>query len=241
MHAEPVEQRRLLDLAELDTQLTRLNHQLRSLPQHEQLKSLSAQRLAIAEVVVAVDTRLSDHALELERVESDLNPANDRLDRNRARVQDGSIADPRALNTLLSEIEHLTGRIAKLEDEQLELMQLIEDETAERDALLAKRVTIEDKMRALLRSRDSETATIQASIADLQTERTSIAAGVSETLLKVYDRVAVRFGTGAATLKSGTCSGCGLTADAASIKAYSAALPNEVLTCEQCGRILVRS
>lgn len=240
MQAEPLEQRRLLDLSEVDTQLTRLNHKLRNLPQHEQLKTLNAQRLAAAELVVASDTRLSDHALELERIESDLEPAKERLIRNQARVDDGSVSDPKALSTLLSEIEHLGGRIAKLEDDQLEVMQLIEDETSQRDSLIAKRGEIEDKMRELIRSRDAESAEIQTSITDLQKDRSQLASGVSAGLLKDYERVAARWGTGAASLKSGTCTGCGLGADAATIKAYSTAKPDAVLHCEECGRILVR-
>lgn len=241
MQAEPLEQRKLLDLSEVDTQLKRLNHQLRSLPQHEELKTLNVQRLSIAELVVASDTHLSDHALELERIESDLVPANERLVRNQARAHDGSVTDPRAVSTLLSEIDHLVGRISKLEDDQLELMQLIEDETTERDSLLAKRSSIESEMRELIRTRDAESAVIQSSITDLQADRAQLVAGISTGLLKDYERVAARWGTGAATLKSGTCTGCGLGADAATIKAYSAAKPDVVMHCEECGRILVRN
>lgn len=48
-------------------------------------------------------------------------------------------------------------------------------------------------------------------------------------------------GFGAAELQHGRCSGCRLDANAADLRAYAAAPADQVIRCEECGRILVRT
>lgn len=241
MQADPGAQRLLLDVAAIDTEIAQLNHRKRTLPEHEQLATLNEQRKAAGELVVASQTRLADINLELARVESDLEPARERLERNRKRSSDGSVNEPKALRVLLDEIEHLTGRISNLEDEQLEIMQAVEDETNEQETLVAAKTRIEDRMRALMAKRDEQGREIDAKLADLDNDRAGLAAKVPSDLLNLYAKVAQRQGTGAALLQAGRCGGCTLAVDAASLTKFAAAAPEEVLRCEECGRILVRT
>jgi uncharacterized protein len=46
---------------------------------------------------------------------------------------------------------------------------------------------------------------------------------------------------GAAMLRGGRCEGCHLSLNAVDLAAYRAASPDEVLRCEECRRILVRT
>ena len=48
-------------------------------------------------------------------------------------------------------------------------------------------------------------------------------------------------GVGAALLRRGRCTGCQLEATAADLVRYRAAAADEVLRCEECNRILVRT
>lgn len=241
MQAEALAQRALLDLATIDTQRARLAHRLRSLPETNQLAELNKQRLAAGEAVVAAETALGDLNLELERLESDITPAKQRLERNKQRSTDGSVGDSKALRALLDEIDHLTGRIAKLEDDQLDLMQQVEDQTIELGRIRDARAAIEGRMRDLLGSRDTATAEINAELADLTTERADVAGRIEAPLLALYQKIADRQVTGAAELRARRCSGCSLEVDAASLRRFADASPDEVLRCEECGRILVRT
>ena len=61
-------------------------------------------------------------------------------------------------------------------------------------------------------------------------------------LLAVYEKVrAVSGGVGAAALKHRRCEGCRLELLGGELRAAQAAPPDEVLRCENCRRILVRT
>ena len=63
-----------------------------------------------------------------------------------------------------------------------------------------------------------------------------------EDLLKLYEKLrADNGGVGAAKLHQGRCEGCRLELNATEITQIRAAEPDEVLRCEECRRILVRT
>lgn len=135
MQADPGAQRALLQVAELDTKVARLRHRRSTLPENAKLAELQATRTKLSEQIVAAQTRRGDAEAEQERVEIDLAPARARLVRNQQKIDAGMIA-AKALQPMLDEIEHLRGRIATLEDTQLDIMQQVEDETATSDLSL---------------------------------------------------------------------------------------------------------
>jgi len=68
-----------------------------------------------------------------------------------------------------------------------------------------------------------------------------VAAQVPAELLARYERLRAKLaGTGAARLVGESCGGCHLTLPAMEVDRIRRAPPDEVLTCDQCGRILVR-
>lgn len=241
MLAEPADQLRLLDLAALDLQVAQLEHRRKSLPELATIQQLMAERASLLESQVAAQTRLSDARADAQRVEEDLAPARERLVRNQKRVDDGSIGDPRSLRGLTEEIEHLKGRIAKLEDDELDAMQVVEDLTAEVEQLTTQRKELEDRIRGLMAKRDSQFADLDKELAERRTEREAHVRLLPAPLVATYERLSARTGIGAAELKDRRCTGCQLEANLADLRRYAAAAPNEVLRCEECDRILVRT
>ena len=241
MLADPADQLRLLDLAALDLQIHQLEHRRKTLPELAKLQELMVERAAILERQVAFETALSDAQEEQARVEKDLDPARDRLARNQKRVEDGSIADPKALRGMNQESEHREGRIAKLEDADMEAMQVVEDATRDRDTLIAQRSEIEDRIRVLMAKRDSQFTDLDAEIGERRDERSAHSRLLPSDLVTLYDRLSGRMGVGAAELKARRCTGCQLEANLADLRRYASAKPNQVLRCEECDRILVRT
>ncbi|MGO4956512.1 zinc ribbon domain-containing protein [Luteococcus sp. Sow4_B9] len=241
MLAEPADQLRLLDLAALDLQVNQLEHRRRTLPELETIKTLMAERAQLVEQQVAAQTRLSDAELDAKRVEDDLVPARERLERNQKRVDDGSVGDPKALRGLTEEIDHLGGRIRKLEDDQLDAMQVVEDLAAEVNDIDGRRKELEDRIRGLMAKRDSQFKDLDAELAERRTEREATVRLLPAPLVATYQRLSDRMGIGAAELKAKRCTGCQLEASLADLRRYAAAAPNEVLRCEECDRILVRT
>lgn len=235
-------QRRLLDLQASDTAIAQLDHRRTTLPETAEARGLQAERARAAEHVIAAETVVSDLELEQAKAESDLVPVRERLARNEQRVNDGSVGDPKALQGLLDEIEHLGRRISDLEDVQLEAMERLDEARSVADHALDAKTGIEDKLRALLKVREGKLTELAADRGRRELERDAIAASIPADLLALYTRIAEKSGgVGAALLRQGRCGGCQLQATSADLERYRNAADDEVLRCEECNRVLVRT
>ena len=66
-------------------------------------------------------------------------------------------------------------------------------------------------------------------------------ADISAELLALYDKIRAQSGTGAAPLQQRRCGGCQLELNNVDLARMRAAADDEVLRCEECRRILVRT
>ena len=237
MQAPAAEQGRLLHLAEIDVAVAQARHRRANLPELAQLRELGAQRNAVTAELV---TALSDATDEQQRLHTDMEPARARLERNQAKVDAGEISNPKALNSMLEELDHLKGRIAKLEDDELELMQKVEDARKHRDEVAARRGEIDQVARGLLGARDKAFAELDAQVEAELTQRAAVVAKLPADLVALYEKIAAKSVSGAAQLAEGRCEGCHVQANAADLRRYQAAARDEVVRCEECGRILIR-
>ncbi len=241
MKVAAADQHRLLDLVEIDKTILRLNHQRTTLPEHEQIKARMVDYRALSEKLVEANTRLSDAKAELDRIEADLGPAQVRLEKNRTISQDGSVNDAKALQAILDEIDHLTGRIAKLEDQQLEAMEAVDVATQRRDSVVGEQQTIETEVRSMMASRDTKTKEIDQAIDKEKAKRAALGRALNPQLVQAYVKIAKQRGdVGAGELVNGICTGCGLALNPTDLARIAAAHADEVIRCEECGRILVR-
>ncbi len=242
MKADPTAQLRLLDLQAEDTAIAQLEHRRRSLPEHAALAEARTTRARLSEDLVGARTRVGDLQLDVEKAEADLVPVRERQARDQQRVDAGTVTDPKQLSAMLDEIAHLARRISDLEDIELEVMEQLETATAEQDRQAAELTELEDSMRALIASRDAQVAELDSELAVHQGGRDGIAGEIPADLLALYDRIRGRSGgLGAAELKGRRCGGCQLEATANALAAYAEAAPDEVLRCEECERVLVRT
>jgi uncharacterized protein len=235
-------QLRLLDLQSVDLALAKLDHRRRTLPEHAELSRLRAERAAVDSDLVAADTAVADLELEQIKAEADLEPVRERLSRNQRRIADGSVADPKALAPMIEEIEHLKKRIRDLEDAELEVMEQLESAIAGRERLRARADDLDGELGRVAARRDEQLAALDGEVADRRQERSEVAPLIPATLLALYNKTAgSHAGVGAAELRARRCTGCQLEVNAADLRAFAAAADDEVLRCEECGRILVRT
>ncbi len=241
MLADPADQQHLLTLAELDSEIGRLQHTAKTLPQHARIAELMTTRQAITDDLVAATTRTQDLELSVHRAESDLVPVRARLDREGQRVDDGSVTDPKVLRGLVEEVERIKRRITELEDAELDLMGQLEEAAAERDELAARKKKVEDELRADVAARDAEVGKLSGEAKVIASSRASEAKKVPAPLLALYEKIRAHSGLGAARLHRGRCSGCQLELTVSDLDTYRKAPENEVLRCVECDRILVRT
>jgi uncharacterized protein len=64
---------------------------------------------------------------------------------------------------------------------------------------------------------------------------------VPADLLALYDKIRASSGVGAAMLRRGQCQGCHLSLNTVDLYAIKATPADEVVRCEECRRILIRT
>ena len=235
-------QLRLLDLQAVDSALAQLQYKRRNLPEHAEIAGLRTSRNAAAAELVAADTAVTDLELDQARAEADLQPVRDRLSRNQRRISDGTVPDPKALASMVEEVEHLRRRIGDLEDAELEVMEQLETAIERRERLRDRIEELDAKLEEVTARRDRAVAEIDSTVAERRTERTQLAPGIPVELLALYDKIgAARGGVGAAELRQRRCTGCQLELNVAELRVFASAAEDEVLRCEECSRILVRT
>ena len=121
MKASPQSQLRLLELADLDAELARLDHRRQNMPEAAELARLEARASELKDALVVTETDLGDLARDQARAERAVDQVRARIDRDRARLDAGQVSAARELATLQSEIESLRRRQGDLEEIVLEI------------------------------------------------------------------------------------------------------------------------
>src|SRR5579863_9675485 len=183
--AAPESQLHLLELAELDAELARLDHRKHALPEIAELARMEARTGELKDAMVVTETELGDLVREENRAERDVEQVRTRIDRDRGRLDAGQVSAARELASLQSEIESLRRRQGDLEEVVLELMERREGLTSRLDELTAERDRLGTEMIAVAGRRDAAFKEIDEQAGKASEQRAAIAAEVPADLLKL--------------------------------------------------------
>jgi predicted nucleic acid-binding Zn-ribbon protein len=90
--------------------------------------------------------------------------------------------------------------------------------------------------------RDQALAVLAAEEGTERQARENAAAGVPKALITLYEKIREQSdGVGAARLYQRRCEGCRLSVPPNDLNTFRSAPPDEVIRCEECRRILVRT
>ncbi|HUJ04748.1 MAG TPA: C4-type zinc ribbon domain-containing protein [Streptosporangiaceae bacterium] len=242
MKASPEAQLRLLEVTDIDAELGRIEHRRRGLPEHEQIASLETRDRELRDSIAELTARGSDLKREQAKAEADVDQVRSRIDRDRQRLDGGMVGSPRELENLQSEVVSLQRRQSDLEEIVLDVMERRETAQASLDAATAELTRLEGELQALTAARDTALAELAEQSAKATTRRAEVVAEVPAELLDLYDRLRAQHGgVGAAALRQRHCQGCHLTLNTVDLNAIRQAPADDVLRCEECRRILVRT
>jgi len=240
--ASPEAQLRLLELADIDAELGRIEHRRRGLPEHAELARLEARDGELRDSIAALTARGSDLQREQAKSEADVEQVRARIDRDRTRLDGGMVSSPRELENLQSEVQSLQRRQSDLEDIVLDVMERRDDVQATLTRATAERNELETELATTAASRDAALAELDEQSAKARDRRAEVTAAVPADLLDLYDRLRAQHGgVGAAALRQRRCQGCNLTLNTVDLNTIRSAPDDEVLRCEECRRILVRT
>ncbi|MBA3233053.1 MAG: nucleic acid-binding protein [Propionibacteriales bacterium] len=165
-----------------------------------------------------------------------------RRHRNQDRVDAGLVSDPKQLQAIQHENDTLDRRISDLEDVELDVMERLEQAQSERDGLASEMEALALELDKTAQARNSATDEIDAQRAEASAERELLAADIPPDLLALYGRLRSQLGgVAVGAIHQKRCEGCRLDIGAAELARMVAAPSDEVLRCEECNRILVRT
>jgi hypothetical protein len=238
--ASPEAQLRLLELADLDTELGRLDHRRRTLPENAELAQLGERAAKVRDAITIADTNLADLDRELSRAEKDVDQVRVRIERDNQRLDAGQVSNARELESLQNEVTSLRRRQGDLEEVVLELMERRETAQTMRDGAATEGDSVTADEAAMTARRDAAMAEIDEQGAKANAARAAVLGDVPADLLALYDKIRASSGRGAAALRRGQCGGCREMLSTVELNEIRAAAPDEVVRHEECGRILVR-
>ena len=226
----------------LDARADLLRHQRASLPELAEIAALQASRTELDNRARDARIAVDDLTVEQEKVDADVEAVKTRRRRDRDRMDQGLVTNPKDLERMQHELESLERRIGSLEDEELEVMARLEDAQRDLDGLTAQVAEADRRLGELAAVRDERLAAIEAELTSVLAERAPAVESVPADLLALYDRLREqKGGVGAAELRQRRCTGCQLGIDNAELAVIKAAPADEVIRCEECQRILVRT
>jgi hypothetical protein len=241
VNAESARQLRLLDLQAIDTRLDQIAHARTHLPQLAELADLQGKARLIDDQLVRSRTELDDVQREVAKAEADVQLVRDRAARDQARLDAGT-GTAKDLQAIQHELTSLARRQSELEDIEIEVMERAEAAESDVAELERGRGELTTRIEALEAARDEAFARLDGEAADIGAPRPDVVDEVGADLVTLYEKIRLaNGGTGAAALHQRRCGGCQLELNPVEIQRIRSAPEDEVLRCEECRRILVRT
>ncbi|WP_340538081.1 zinc ribbon domain-containing protein [Nocardioides sp. GXZ039] len=242
MKADPQDQLRLLEVQALDSRADQLRHRRGNLPELAEMATLSSSRGLDEDRRRDQQIVVDDLAAAQKKADQDVETVKARRTRDRDRMDQGLITNPKDLERMQHELESLERRIGTLEDEELEIMEQLEGAQATLDEMTQRVAASDERLAELAEVRDRVQAEIDAELAEVAAQRGPAAEGLPDDLVALYERLrASKGGVGAAALTQRRCTGCQLGIDNAELAVIRGSAEDQVIRCEECQRILVRT
>ena len=223
----------LLVLQDRQQKIKQIQTEIKSLPQ--QRENLEAQLAASAAALAALKHK-GQH-LEMDRKKLELDAGTRQESINRLKTQQYETRKNDEFRAMGNEIERYEKEIRAIEDQELELMDqadklkveiAAEDKKASgaRESVARQMADLEEKAKAL-----------EARLEGLTAERAEAAGKIDEDLLGRFERLFASKGDAAIVgLEHEVCTGCHMKVTTQT--AHRVKNGKEIVSCEQCGRIL---
>lgn len=228
----------LLELQSLDSTIDRLGGRRNKL---EGAAELADARLALERAETGLgELKLSLDATSREqrRLESDIDSLQRKLDAERARLYDGSVANPKELQSIEHEVQGILSRKSRIEDQLLERMEEREELEGQVPGAEAEATAARERITQLESTTARELVDVSRQLEERVRERAAASAGIDPELLDLYEDLRrQKQGVGAAALVDGVCQGCHQQLSPVYLDRLKR--NDGIWRCEHCRRILI--
>lgn len=223
----------LLVLQDRQQKIRQIKNEIRTIPQ--QRKQLEAQVAASAAELENLKGQLRQ--LEVDRKSLELDVGTRQTTIARLRTQQYETRKNEEFQALGNEIVRYEKEIQQIEDRELEIMEKADQLKSKLPAEEKKAAGAKESAERQLADLEQKSSTLDGRLADLEREGVTIADKIDEDLLSLFERLFVSKGDAAiVALKHEVCTGCHMKVTTQT--AVRAKGGKEIVSCEQCGRIL---
>jgi predicted nucleic acid-binding Zn-ribbon protein len=226
----------LLVLQDRQQKIRQIENEIKTLPLHR--KHLEEQLAASVAGLEALKHKARQAEMDRKKLELDVGTRTDTI--ARLRTQQYQTRKNDEFQALGHEITRYEDEIRKLEDAELELMveadKLKEEIGTEEKRTAATKQSISRQLADL----EEKSKTLETRLAELTNDRAALAKQIDEDLLGLFERLFASKGDAVIVpLEHEVCTGCHMKVTTAT--AMRARTGKEIVSCENCGRILYDS
>ncbi len=234
----PKGSKRILELQELDLSIDRLRARRELLESGEELRTaratLAAAEARFGELKLSID----EVSRQQRRLEGDVDSLDQKMNADNKRLYDGTVANPKELQSIRAEVDNLHGRKERIEDQLLELMEQREELESRIGPIEAEVAEYRDRVAEIEQSQASELVEIEQALGERSAEREALLPEIGGELLELYtDLRRQKKGVGAVALIDGVCQGCHQKLSPMYLERLKS--DEGIRRCEYCRRILV--
>jgi predicted nucleic acid-binding Zn-ribbon protein len=223
----------LLVLQNRQQKIRQIETEIKTMPQQRQ--NLEAQLAAAAAALNALKSKVQH--LEMDRKKLELDAGTRRESINRLKTQQYETRKNDEFRAMGNEIERYEKEIQSIEDQELELMDQAEKVKGELAGEEKKAAGARESIQRQMTDLESKGKALEAQLSQLTAESADLAAKVEEDLLSRFERLFASKGDAAVVaLEHEVCTGCHMKVTTQT--AHRVKNAKEIVSCEQCGRIL---
>jgi len=223
----------LLILQDRDQKIKQIQNELTTVPR--QRVQLEAQIAAATARLEALKQRGRQVEVDRKKLELDAGTRTESI--NRLKTQQYETRKNEEFRAIGNEIERYAREVQQIEDQELELMDQTDKLKIEIAAEDARVSAARDSVAKQTRDLEQKTCALEARLGELSNERAEIASRVDEDVLNRFERLFKSKGDAAiVALRHEVCTGCHMKITPQT--AHRVKSGREIVSCEQCGRIL---
>ena len=228
------ELQKLIALQNLDTTIRKLEKDLEAIPQRRaEIEKEFDQR---AFEIRALETRRDDAKHTRARLENDVVEQKGKVERAERNLMSSKKQDE--YTAAIREADSARKQISTLETQILETMEILEQAEAALNERATEIASMNTDREARLNGFDEETRTQSEQLVKAKVEREQVAAELPKALSAQYNRISakIRDGIAVAEARNRSCTACFIALRPQVMAQVRRG--DEVITCDNCGRIL---
>jgi predicted nucleic acid-binding Zn-ribbon protein len=232
------DQKRLLELVELDLNLVKNASEKTKLLAATDIQMASEKALALSDQLIDARNKVGDLELELKRSENDLELVENRINKDNQRLS--TTSSSKDAQGIEHELITLAKRKSELEDTELGIMEELDKVRAELIAAEKAKAEAESELNSLRSALSSNASTLDSQRAELTAKRVALVGLIDPELAVAYQRKADR-AVAVGRLTGRECGACRISITATNLEEIVALPADEISECPNCQAYLVRS